>query len=129
MIYIFVIFARLQHFGPVTIFGQRGNLVMVKKLIFILAVFMVPEAVASPLVFNFTNPAFNSQSKSGDYLLEAAGATRGRNQSAVRGQTPTYQIIEINNGAVVLQTGEGNSSSITIQSGTGNSSTTNQTTR
>ncbi len=85
------------------------------------------EAFSSPLVFTFSNPAFNSNSNSGDYLLDAAGVPRNHSsRQSGSSNTPTYQIIQINNGALVLQDGQGNTSSITIQSGTGNSSETTQ---
>lgn len=99
---------------------------MISRLIFFLMVFAASGASASPLVFQFTNPAFNSQSNSGDYLLGAAGINRGRGHRYGHSETPTYQILEINNGAIVLQNGEGNVSSIIIQSGNGNDAQTNQ---
>lgn len=94
---------------------------------FLFGCLVATDATSSPLVFTFSNPAFNSNSNSGDYLLDSAGVPRnGSGRHIGNSATPTYQIIELNNGALVLQDGQGNVSSITIQSGSGNSSETSQ---
>lgn len=85
---------------------------------------MIEAGFATPLVFNFTNPAFAGGAGSGQYLLDTSGMDRRNSgqtssvQQAV-GTTIVYNLT-ISNGVIAIQNGSGNSINAQIQTGSGN---------